>query len=103
MTETTTERDYGPLRTYEITWRNRPPEMVQGHQVLFDSQSLGYALPGWSPPPASLEPKFRIHGEFPGRRWRLVICAPEADMVSIRDVTEQVAALEAMAGSEADQ
>lgn len=86
----TAEHDYGPPRTYEITWRGRPPEMVQGHQVTFDSH--GSILR----PPSDLPPKFHIHGMFPERRWRLIVSAPEADLISIRDVTDQVAALEAM-------
>lgn len=83
-----TEYDYGPLRLYEITWCDRPPEIVQGHQVTFDSGAIFRESAG--------EPKFRIHGMFPGRRWRMILMAPEAAVVSIRDVTEQVAELEAM-------
>lgn len=94
----TEEYDYGPLRTYEITWRDRPPEMVQGHQVLFDSARL----PGLfgSPPADPGEPKFHIHGMFPCCCWRLMVAAREADVICIRDVTEQVAELEAMAAGE---
>lgn len=84
--------DYGPLRTYEITWRSRPPEMVQGHQVTFGS--LGLTMFG--PARNDLPPRFHIHGMWPGGRWRLVITGLEADVICIRDVTEQVDALEAM-------
>lgn len=84
-----TEHDYGPLRTYEITCSGRAPEMVQGHQVTFDSH-------GFFREPTGAAPKFHVHGMFPGRRWRLVLSAPEADLISIRDVTDQVAELEAM-------
>lgn len=98
MTETATDYDYGPLRTYEITWRDRAPEMVQGHQVIYDSH--GAAFGGiFGRPDCGLPQKFHVHGQF-GGHWRLVISAPEADMVSIRDVTEQVEALEAMAEGE---
>ena len=83
------EYDYGPLRTFEVTWRNRPPEMVQGHSVQFDSAGGIFARP-------VEHPRFRIYGMFPGRRWRLMLMAPESDVLSIRDVTEDVAALEAM-------
>ena len=85
------ELDHGPLRTYEITWRDRPPEMVQGHQVMFDSS----AISGFGAPPG--QPKFRIHGMFPGRHWRMVLMGQEADVITIRDVTDQVAELENMA------
>ena len=87
------EFDYGPLRTYEITWRDRPPEMVQGHQVTFESMSF------FSGAPSGL-PKFRIHGMFPGRHWRMVLMGQEADVITIRDVTDQVAELENMASQD---
>jgi len=89
------EFDYGPPRTYEVTWRDRPPEMVQGHQVMFDS--TGFSVFG--PPPAGA-PKFRIHGMFPGRHWRMVLMGQEADVIMIRDVTEYVADLESMAAED---
>jgi hypothetical protein len=97
MTETATAQgyDYGPLRTYEITWRDRAPEMVQGHQVLHDTHSMGI-VGLFGRPDHGLPPKFHIHGSFDGH-WRLVISALEADAICIRDVTEQVAALEAIA------
>lgn len=73
------EHDYGPLRTYEITWQNGHVEKVQGHQVQFSGGGM-FGEP---------EPKrFTIHGMFPGRHWRLVISAPEEDVRIVRDVTE---------------
>ena len=82
--------DYGPLRTYEVTWRSGHIESVQGHQVIFDSSGLAALtmIPGRLP---DLPPMFRIHGSFPGGRWRLVLMGPEADLLSIRDVTEREA------------
>jgi len=82
------DHDYGPLRTYEITWRGRQPENVQGHQVTFDSMSFLR--------PPGTEPRFHIHGMFPGKHWRLVITGLEAD-ICIRDITEQLQALEDLA------
>lgn len=79
---------YGPLRTYEVTWRTRPPEVVQGHSVTFDSGSF-FGAP-------SLTPRFRIHGMF-GEQWRMVLLGLEEDVTCIRDITDQLAALEEMA------
>lgn len=80
--------DYGPLRTFEITWRSGHIETVQGHQVTFDSSRLELLtmIPGTLP---DLPPMFRIHGMFPGSQWRLVLVAPEADLPSLRDVTDR--------------
>lgn len=91
-----TDHDYGPLRTYEVIWRNRAPEMIQGHSVQFDSNSIFGA-------PPTAPPKIRIYGMFPGQQWRMLLMAPEEDISVIRDVTEQVEALEAINNSEADQ
>lgn len=81
--------DYGPLRTYEVNWRSRPPEIVQGHSITFDSSAI---LTGRTDVP----PRFKIYGMF-GEHWRMVLMGLEADVTCIRDVTEQLAALEAMA------
>lgn len=82
--------DYGPLRTYEITWKSGHVETVQGHQVMFDStkRDFGLALGGVATAHASLPPRFTIHGSFDGQ-WRLMLTAPEADLLSIRDVTDR--------------
>jgi len=85
--------DYGPLRTYEVTWKDRAPEMVQGHQVMFESGGI------FNPPERDL--RFFIHGESPGGRWRLVLMGLEKDITGIRDVTDHLAELEAMAAEEA--
>jgi hypothetical protein len=89
--------DYGPLRTYEITWKDQPPEMVQGHQVSFESGGFLFG---------DREPRFFIHGEFPvggeppSRRWRLALMGLEKDVTGVRDVTDHLAELEAMAVEE---
>ena len=90
--------DYGPLRTYEVTWKNRPPEMVQGHQVMFESGGIFNS--------AERDCRFFIHGEFPiggeppARRWRMVLMGLEKDVAGIRDVTNHLAELEALAAEE---
>ena len=79
--------DYGPLRTYEITWKHGHIERVQGHQVLLESSRIAALtmIPGKLP---DRPPRFTIHGMFPGRHWRLVLMGLEADVLSIRDVTD---------------
>lgn len=82
--------DYGPLRTYEITWKSGHIETVQDHQVLFDSDRASFrsAFDGilGTATRADLPPRFTIHGQF-DEHWRLVLTAPEADLLSVRDVT----------------
>lgn len=90
--------DYGPLRTYELTWKSGHIETVQGHQVIFGSDKAfgdvfaasllgggGLSLPS---APAADRPdlRFTIHGEFDGH-WRLVLSAPEKELHMLRDVT----------------
>jgi hypothetical protein len=72
--------NYGPLQTFELTWKSGHIEQAQGHQVIFESM-------GFVP---TENPRFMIHGMFDGH-WRLVICAPETDMISVRNVSEQEA------------
>ena len=81
--------DYGPLRTYEVAWRTRPPEMVQGHSIVFDSSAIFTGR-------ADIAPRFKIYGMF-GESWRMVLMGLEEDVTCIRDVTEQVQALERLA------
>ena len=89
-------RDDGPLRSWEITWRSRPPEVVQGHQVTWD---YGNGNPFLFPGEGAAEPRFFVHGMFPGGRWRLVLTGRQQDVITIRDVTDHLAALEAMAAA----
>jgi hypothetical protein len=89
----TEHHDYGPLRTYEITWLSRAPEIVQGHSVLFDSG-------GFMRRPGGIC-RFRIYGEFDGH-WRMTLVGLEDDVACIRDITDQLAALEAMTEEKPD-
>lgn len=72
--------DYGPLRTYEITWADGRTETVQGHSVQFDSgfDSFGREQSG--------KPRFAVHGEFDGS-WRFVIGGFADDVKQVRDIT----------------
>jgi hypothetical protein len=81
--------DYGPLRTYEVMWRTRPPEVVQGHSITFDSSAIFTGRAGGGQ-------RFKIYGMF-GENWRMVLMGLEDDVTCIRDVTEQMQALEALA------
>jgi len=83
--------DYGPIRTFEVIWFGRPPEVVQGHRVIFESG-------GFMRSPD--RPKFKIYGMFPGEQWRMILLGLEEDVSCIRDITDQMAALEAMASEE---
>jgi hypothetical protein len=83
--------DHGPLRTYEITWKSGYIETVQGHQVMFGSDKLNLGAGMFGAATAvreELEPRFTVHGEFDGR-WRLVISAPEKDLLAVRDITDR--------------
>lgn len=74
--------NYGPLRTYEITWRSGHVETVQGHQITFSGGM--YDLLGHGP---RRPVRFHIRGEFDGC-WLLVLSALEDDVSAIRDVTD---------------
>lgn len=75
------KREYGPLRTYEVTWADGRRETVQGHIVQFDTSSLfGASVPG--------RPRFAIRGEF-GGHWRFVLGGFADDVKSVRDVTDR--------------
>lgn len=81
--------DHGPLRTYEITWKSGHIETVQGHQVTLPPNGPDLSgIFGGVATRRETEPRFMIHGEFDGR-WRLVIAAPESELHSVRDVTDQ--------------
>jgi hypothetical protein len=95
------DHDYGPLRVYEITWKSGHIETVHGHQVMFGSTRMDFSsLMGGVTTRAELPPRFTVHGMFDGY-WRLVLTGPEADLVSIRDVTDREQVPEAGSGTEA--
>lgn len=80
--------DYGPLRTYEITWKSGHVETVQGHQITLDSWRAGMRSPYGDTIVTSTADRFSVHGMF-GEHWRLMLTAPEADLLYIRDVTDR--------------
>lgn len=76
------EHAYGPLRTYQITWKSGHIEEVQGHQVHITGGDDMFGHNTRRPV------RFTIHGMFPGRDWRFVISGLEDDVLTIRDVTK---------------
>lgn len=75
--------DYGPLRSYEVTWvKGWKKEIVQGHNVLIDGRPYT-----WHDPDACRGMRISVHGQF-GRNWRLVLSAQSQEIAVIRDVTE---------------
>lgn len=73
--------DYGPLRTYEVTWADGRTETVQGHSVVFDSK------PGvFDDDDPGSKRRFAIRGEFDGH-WRFVIGGFADDVKQVRDIT----------------
>lgn len=65
--------DYGPLQEWEIIWRTGHVEHVQGHQIQMESGGFVRRE----------NPRLIIHGRF-GKYWRLVLCVPEEDILSVR-------------------
>lgn len=87
--------DYGPLQTFEVTWKSGHVETIQGHQVTFDSGTSSFS--GWGDISTRTQctPRFTIHGMF-GSHWRLMLTAQEDDLMSLRNVT----VVETIAGQE---
>lgn len=81
--------DYGPLQTYEITWRHTGHvERIRAHRVTWPQQ--GHALFGGNLAilAASRGPsQVHFHGQIAGK-WRLVLVADEADLQTVRLVTD---------------
>jgi len=69
--------DYGPLRTFEVTWASGHVERIQGHNVGMPSpfSVFGPGRQYWT-----------IHGQF-GKHWRCMLAASEEQVAMIRDVT----------------
>jgi hypothetical protein len=79
------DHDYGPLRTYEITWQTGHVERIQGHQLILPPpEGIGLFSPVINR--VGHIRRITIHGEFDGR-WLLMLAAAEEDIRTIRDVT----------------
>ena len=71
--------DYGPLSEYEVTWRSGHIERLAAHQVSYPNR-----LSLFDGPPRTQIVQF--HAEINGF-WRLVLSAPEEEIVTIRNLT----------------
>jgi hypothetical protein len=69
--------DYGPLISYQITWKSGHIETIQAHQVLHMGGHSDFMRP-------DMPARVRFHGEFDGR-WRLVMDAPGDEIHTIRE------------------
>ncbi|MGA4989967.1 hypothetical protein [Nonomuraea bangladeshensis] len=78
--------DYGPLQTYEVTWKSGHVERIQCHQITFHSRETGIGAGLIGVQVSHDERCVQMHGQFDGH-WRLVLSAIEDDIRTIRLVT----------------
>lgn len=78
--------DYGPLQTYEVTWKSGHVERVQCHQITFHSRDTGISGGVLGVQVTHDDRRVQMHGQFDGR-WLLVLSALEDDIRTIRLVT----------------
>lgn len=82
-----TRYDYGPLQTYEITWRSGHVERIQAHQVTYPQAGMVLGASGLGLLAEQRgESQIRFHGQIDGM-WRLVLCTDEALIQTVRLVT----------------
>lgn len=81
------EHEYGPMRTWEITWTDGRVEHASGHQILTPGPeySLMSAYLGTGSG-MTVRRRWMIHASIDGV-WSLVFSAPDADIHTVRDVT----------------
>lgn len=79
--------DYGPLRTYQVTYRSGSIATVQGHQVLIPSLGAAISSSFLGALATDKRDLLTIHGEFDGH-WRLMLAVREELVESVRDVTD---------------
>ncbi|MEV6035965.1 hypothetical protein AB0L65_32750 [Nonomuraea sp. NPDC052116] len=85
MTTSGDDYDYGPLQTYEVTWKSGHVERVQCHQITHPGSAAdAFGLIGIRTNQG--DRRIHMHGEFDGR-WLLVLSALEDDIRAIRLVT----------------
>lgn len=84
--------DYGPVQSYEITWKSGHVETALAHQVAWPQKGsyLASGLLGALPSEPGTA-RVMFHAEIDGR-WVLTLSALEEDIRTIRNVTagEQV-------------
>lgn len=74
--------DYGPLRTYEITWTSGHVERIHGHQVTWPPS----APPLFGTTRTHTARRVMVHGHVDGE-WRLLLAAHPDDIRTVRDIT----------------
>lgn len=82
--------DYGPVQTYEITWKSGHIETVLAHQVSWPRRGMALVASGFlaglgdeQPTPSIIQ----FHAELDGR-WLLMLSAHEDDIRTIRLITQ---------------
>jgi hypothetical protein len=81
------EFKYGAPDIYEVTWMSGHIERVPAHQVTYPEAGLALARSVFNIGTEGGTPRVRIHAEINGN-WRLVLAAREADIRSLRLVTD---------------
>lgn len=84
------DHDYGPVQTYEITWRSGHVEQVLAHQVTWPNRGISIASGLFgaltTETTQSNYSRIQFHAEIDGK-WLLTLAADEDDIASIRLVT----------------
>jgi hypothetical protein len=80
--------DYGPLKTFEITWTSGHVERIAAHQVSWPGNA--FSLSSLAFGQAGPEPKRRVqfHADLDGK-WTLQLSALEDDIRTIRNVATE--------------
>lgn len=80
--------DYGPLQSFEITWKSGHVETVKAHQVTWPTDGLGGLIGNIAlTTKTNTDPMVHFHGEIDGK-WRLVLMCREGDLQCVRNVTD---------------
>lgn len=83
--------DYGPVQTYEITWRTGHVEQVLAHQVSWPTKGIAVAAGLYSDMVTTVDQQLnysqiQFHAMLNGK-WLLTLAADEDDIRTIRLVT----------------
>lgn len=85
-----TDFDYGPLQTYEITWKTGHTECIQAHQISWPNNMQNALEALGVKTKTQRDPRVVFHADLDGR-WTLMLSALLEDIRTIRNVlTEDV-------------
>ena len=73
--------DHGPLRAYEVTWQSGHVETIWAHQCILPMAGNPFLRDDADDSPR----RVMFHGEIDGR-WQLILAAPEAEIVTVRNL-----------------